>query len=306
MQPLSDPDRRAAGVARRQHGLVSFDQALAAGLTPDQVQVRLTGGAWELVVRGVHRIAGSPPTWQQRTHAAQLAVAAAGGVASHVSAGALHGLLRPSLLPHVTVPPSSSARCPIAKVHRAAIHGVDVTTIDGIRATSVSRFLVDMASVYDRRSLEEVLDDAVVEGKASPESILAALDRVGAHRRGRVLLRSVLSEWTAAIEPGSQAEMRLLRRLVEWGLPPPETQHPVALPDGELRIDLAWPDAMVALEYEGIRHHAVRRIGPDELRYQRLERVGWRVVPASKRDLLPGNRRLPDLLDRLFGATGAA
>ncbi len=295
---MSDPDVRAAGLARGQHGLITFDQALQVGLSPDQVQVRLARGAWERVVRGVYRIAGAPETWQQRAHAAQLAVVDAGGATSHVTSGALHGLLRPALLPHLTVPPTSSARCPIAKVHRALIEPIDLATVDGIRTTSVSRMVTDMASVFDRPGLEELVDDAILSGKAAPESILRALDRVGRHRRGRVLLRSVLEAWTEAIEPGSHAEMRLLRRMDEWGVPRPVTQFQIE----DARVDAAWPAARVALEYEGVRHHAVRRSAEDEVRYQVLERLGWRVVPATKRDLLPGERRLPDVLERLLGA----
>jgi hypothetical protein len=131
--------------------------------------------------------------------------------------------------------------------------------------------------------------------------VLASLDRAGRHRRGRVVLRSALEVWLDAISPGSPAEVRLLRRIAEWGFPPPITQFEVVLPSGRVaRIDAAWPDVHVALEYEGREFHGPRRIAPDEARYASLRRLGWTVVPADKHDLMPGERRLPDLLGPLF------
>ncbi|MGH9139480.1 MAG: hypothetical protein ACRD0G_20915 [Acidimicrobiales bacterium] len=201
----------------------------------------------------MYRIAGAPHTWKQRATAAQLAT---GGVVSHATAAALHGLLKPSPLPHVTVLLEASARCRIAKEHRAALNAMDCTTIEGIRTATVSRVLVDLASVLDRPAVEELVDVALCQRVASPESTLRSLERVGVHRPGRVLLRSVLEVWTEAIEPGSPAEVRLLRHCDEWGLVSPITQHEVWVGAEFVgRVDVGWPDQLVALEYEGRDHH---------------------------------------------------
>jgi hypothetical protein len=85
-------------------------------------------------------------------------------------------------------------------------------------------------------------------------------------------------------------------------------QYEIRGPDGELvaRVDGAWPDRLVALEYEGVRHHAARDAGRDEIRYARIEALGFTVVPADKRDLVAGSRRLPALLGRLLEGRPAA
>lgn len=305
MAELLDPDVRAAALASRQDGVLTLDDALGCGLTADQVRRRLQAGRWEQLVRGVYRLAGAPDTWRQRARAAQRAVAAAGGVASHTTAVALHGLAPPSPLPHVTVPRGRSVRCPIAKVHRHDLPAADLATVDGIRVTSVARALVDMAGVLGRPDLEALVDDAFCAGKGSPSAAMRSLERAGAHRPGRVLLRTVLEVWTTAIAPGSPAEVRLLRRLDEWGLPPPVTQHRIETPEGEFvgRVDLAWPGDLIALEYEGVRAHAVRRNEHDERRYARIRALGWRLTTADKHDVLPGNRRLADLLERWLTAS---
>jgi hypothetical protein len=302
-----DADARATALAARQHGLLTFDQALACGLSPKQVKGRVSTGRWRTVVRGVHAVAGTPDTWRQRALAAQLAVAGADGVLSHVTAAAAHSLLAPSPLPHVTVPPAASARCPIGKVHRSAVPLVDRATVDGLRVTSVSRTLVDLASVLDRARLEAVVDDALCRQSATAESTLGALDRAGTHRRGTVLLRSVLDVWTEAIRPGSPAEVRLLRLLADLGLPTPVTQHEVRTPDGRFvaRLDVAWPEHLAALEYDGRLFHGPRRIDHDERRRATLRALGWRIAVATKVDLQPGERRLAGVLVPWLGVAHA-
>lgn len=304
MATIRTPDARAAALAAAQDGLLTTADAERCGLTPDQRKGRTGSGRWQLVVPGVYRMPGSPDTWRQRVRAAQLAVRGAGGVASHVSAAALHALLPGSPLPHVTVPPGASARCRIAKVHRSPLPAADVCTVAGIRTTTVARTVVDLASVLDRPALERLVDDALCAGATSVDAVVDALARAGGHRPGRVQLRSVLAVWHDAIEPGSPAEVRLLRRLAEQGIEAPVTQFEIRLPDGTFvaRVDAAWPDRMVAVEYEGLRHHAARRFEADEARYARLRALGWRLTTADKTDLLPGATRLVELLRRWLDA----
>lgn len=308
MDARTGPDVAAAAFAARRDGVLTLDDALRCGLTAEQVRRRLESGRWEQLVRGVYRIAGSPDTWRQRTRAAHAAVRPAGGALTHVSAGALHGLRSPPALPQVSVPRGRSIRCPIAKVRQADMHRGDLMTVDGMRCSTPSRVLVELAAQLSRVELEQLVDDAVCSGKTSVESTLGALERVGRHRPGRVLLRSVLEVWSDAIRPESQGEARLLRRLVEWGLPAPVLQHRIDAADGTFvaRVDAAWPSRRVALEYEGVRHHAARRVDHDERRYERIRSLGWRLATADKHDLLPGNRRLADLLARWLATSNAA
>ena len=295
-------DVAAASLAARQDGVLTLDEAFQCGLTAEQVRRRVESGRWRRVAKGVYAVAGAPDTWRQRTRAAYLAVVRAGGVVSHVSSGALQDLRRPPALPQVSVPRGRSVRCPIAKVRAADLRIEDLATVDGIRCTNASRVVVELAGLLARAELETLVDDAICGGRASVESTLRALDRVGAHRQGRVVLRSVLEVWSGEIKPDSQAEARLLRRLDSWGLPAPALQHRVLTPDGRFvaRVDAAWVEQKVALEYEGVRHHAARRAEPAERRYPRLEALGWRVRTADKYDLLPGQRRLADELGALL------
>ena len=87
--------------------------------------------------------------------------------------------------------------------------------------------------------------------------------------------------------------------LDEWGYPGWESQVEVDAAEGELigRVDIGWRDERVGLEYLGRDFHGPRRLERDERRLDGLRAVGWRIGEVDKVDLLPGNRRVPDLLE---------
>jgi hypothetical protein len=297
MRSFRDADAAAAACASAQDAALSHAQARAAGLSDDQIHHRCRTGAWRRPVAGVYVIAGSPDTPQQRARIAYLACAPADGVLSHVTAAAAEGLCSYSLLPHVTVPPGSSPRCRGARVHRGTVPERDRAWRDGLRITSPSRTLVDLAAVLDRPSLEEIVDVAFCRRVASRESTLAAAARAGRRRHGVALLRDVVAVWSPTIEPGSVAEVRLLRLLADLGLTGLVSQYEVRDETGAFvaRLDLADPEHRQAFEYDGVKAHNPRRWDRDEPRYGRLRALGWRVEPVTKLDLLPGEPRLREI-----------
>lgn len=301
MTTYHGPDHAAARLAAKQHGLLSRTDALGVGLSDRQIRVRLSSRGWTSVLRGVYALPGSSPGWQRDVHAACLAT---GGVASYISAAALHRLLDASMVPHVTVPSSASARTPLARVHRSDLDHTEVTRLLGMAVTTLERTLVDVASVVDRPLLEGLVDDVLAAKRSTAADVVAALARVGRGRRGIDLLRSTLAVWEPHIRPGSPAEVRLLRLLVGWGFPTPETQVEVRDGSGRLvaRIDLGWPERRIGLEYDSVRWHNPRHWARDEPRYARLQALGWRVDSATKADLVPGERRLPDLVGTWLSA----
>src|SRR5215210_3203631 len=76
-------------IARRQHALITRDQALASGLSPHQVRQRIRSGEWCTVRPGVYAVNGAPPTWLQAVAAVCLAPQV---WTSHQTAGALWAL----------------------------------------------------------------------------------------------------------------------------------------------------------------------------------------------------------------------
>jgi hypothetical protein len=298
------PQERADRVAARQHGAIALAQALDCGLTAPQVRGRVASRRWTRPVRATFVVSGSPPTWRQSAMVACLA-GPPGTVASHLTAAALHGLCAPPLLPHVTVPITSSARLPVAKVHRSRLASVDVIRVDGIPCTTPGRCLVECAALIPAERLRDLVDDAIDRRLVSVDGIEAAIGRSGLApgRRGISTLRGLLEAWSGGIQPGSPAEVRMLRRVHEWGCPAPEVQFVVRDRQGRFvaRLDLAWPASRVALEYDGRRHHGPRSFDHDERRHAALVALGWRVRHVEKSDLLPGEVRLRQWLGQFVG-----
>jgi hypothetical protein len=259
------------------------------------------------LARNVYRIAGAPVTEAQRAYAAVL-VAGPDTVVCGLSALALLGITDAPTIPMLCAPPTGSGRTPGALVRRSPLNAADRTHVGPIPITTPARALLEAAPLVPDEVLEALVDDVVCEGLASPSAILGAIRRAatGRGRRGSPRVRAAVQPWISGVRPGSPGEVRLLRRLTTWGLPAPVRQHPVRLADGsDVLIDLAWPERLVGLEYDGARWHTPRRLAADERREAGLRALGWRILRADKRDLQPSSTRLRDELEPLLRLVAA-
>jgi hypothetical protein len=298
--PDATPLQRATAVAERQYGAISYRQARSAGLTEHQVRGLVARGSWDRPSRGLFTIAGSPSTPQRATMVAQLAATEAGGVVSHLSAAALHGLTGHPDRPHITVPAGGRSVSQLAHVHRSDVPPVDRAHRGPFTTTSVSRALVDCATLLDRPLLSDLVDEALCRKLATQASVQAAADRTGPGRRGTRLVRQVVEVWSPQLAPGSPAEVRALRLLTELGIGDLVAQFEVLDDDGTFvaRLDLAAPARRLGFEYDGARFHGPRQWARDEARYARLRALGWTVASLDKLDLVPGEPRLRQLVQR--------
>jgi hypothetical protein len=298
--------------ARRQHGLVTREQAASVGLSSSAISRRLTGGAWRRVAAGVFAVVTAPATWRQRLLAACLA-AGPGAAASHRSAGALFGLSGVSTgAVEITVPRGRSHRSTLAVLHQACdLPPGDITRIDGIPVTRPARTLVDLAAAVSPRVLEEAVDDALCRRLVGLERLdRRAQSLRGRGRAGSAALGNVLATWhDGGLLPQETAEARLFRRLVHAGLPPPERQHEVYAPGtGRFvgRLDLAWPDVRVGFELDGFRWHGSPCAhGRDVARHNGLKALSWTVFQATPTDLTGDSAHLADLIRPLLMADNA-
>jgi hypothetical protein len=284
-----DLDRAVAARATAQHGLVAARDVVALGGSPAAVRHRLATGRWRAAGPGVYRIAGTPVTWRSHLLAAVLA-GGPGAVASHRSAGALHGLdgCRPGV-PEVSVPRGRRYRPGGARVHESTdLHLADVRRVDGIPTTGPARTVLDLGAVLPGRRVHVALDCARRLGLTDWDRLLDTL--VTHARRGRPgvgALRAILDAHHGESElTGSGSERLLAALLVTGGLPRPALQHEVRHDGRTYRIDLAYPAERVALEYDGSQHMARAVWESDHPRQNGIVLTGWTVLRYTRRDYL--------------------
>jgi hypothetical protein len=167
------------------------------------------------------------------------------------------------------------------KVCQETLGPDDITTIDGLAITTAVRTSFDCA-----RWLRGV--ERVVVLDALARSGLAPVDDVRAYIRTKHRLRNLRRAESALdlADPLAESAMetRVRVSIVEAGLPVPVSQYNVFGPDGVFvaRLDLAYPELRLAIEYDGAFHWQQRRA--DDRRRSRLRELGWTVLVYSAED----------------------
>jgi predicted transcriptional regulator of viral defense system len=287
---LGEMNRHITRVLERQHGVVTDEQALAAGLTYEAIRHLLRTGRWERVASGLYRLVGSPPTWEQRVIIEVLAAGPA-AAASHRSAAALLGI--PGFdrrgRPELTTPRLRRHRAASAIVHRwRPFPSHHLTVIDGIVTTRVARTLVDLAGVVKPGRIERAVDNCLAAGTVTYRVLNATfLELAGRGRSGVAVMRAILAERCELyIPPESELEAEFYALLRDHGIELPVRQYNVG-DDREWigRADYAFGGRRRLIELDSRRHHSSlldRRA--DRERDARLRAAGWPPVERFTTD----------------------
>jgi very-short-patch-repair endonuclease len=275
---------RIAALAAQQHGLVTREQLLEAGLTRSVVQGRLEKRRLQAVQRGIYRV-GPIPLPTEREMAAALACGARAAV-SHANAGWLWELRpRPAAAAPVTVrvPEHTRIRRPGVRVYRTRCLGPDdVARVAGIPVTSPARTIIDLAAVLGDRDLERVLARAEAERLVAREHIVACLAR-NRWQPGAAALARLLGAPGAAAFTRSELEDRFRDEIRNFRLPPPRFNQRVAGHE----VDCYWPEACLVAELDGQAYHASWRSQErDRDRDADLAAAGITVIRVSWRQLV--------------------
>ena len=293
--------------ASRQFGAFTGAQARKAGLSQTQVDYRVRTKRWRRASRDVFVLAGTRNTWQQQAMVACLA-GPPGTVASHLTAAAVYRLAKEPTEPQVTIPRKANGeRIKGARVRRADLRSSDKAVKDRIPCTTATQTVIDCAEVLDEESLCDLVDSALCRKLMQPSRLISAAEAGWRGARGsrRVALGRLLEAlevWRSGMPPGSPPEVKLQRRLKEWGFPAAQRQVKVYGKDGRLlaRADLGIVEWKVLLEYDSDEHHGPRCWIADGERVDCVEEeTGWRMVSVDRFDLRPSNNNLRDRLERL-------
>ena len=209
------------------------------------------------------------------------------GTASHRSAASLLGLIDWLPEPEVTIAPMANYRGQ-GRIHRHEdLDPKDIELVHGIACTNAIRVLIDIGAV--RRDLVEPLFHSVLHRRlAEYDDIVARFYQVARKGRNGVgPLRAVLTEYDSAMAPGeSTLEVRLLEIIRQHGIKPPVRQHRVTVGGRHYRIDLAYPDEMLAIEGDGFGVHSERdRFETDRERQNALVNLRWRPLHFTWRQI---------------------
>lgn len=274
----SVPDVSIDAILRRQAGVISREQALAAGMTRAAVDHRLRTRRWRPLHPRVYLAGGHHPDDEVRVRAAVL-WAGDGAVLSGVAAAWWHGLAEhvPATI-GVTV---SRRRFPRARpgllVRRRDLRPEDRAELRGLPVTTLPLTALEAAVEWGAAG-GRLLDRALQGGVRFPAVYEAYCRNLGSHgsaTAGRLL-------GAAADRSASQAQRLLVAMLCRSG----STGWHRGFPAAGYRIDVAFPAARVAVEVDGWAWPMdVEATDADQRRRQRLARHGWTVLHYTWHDL---------------------
>jgi very-short-patch-repair endonuclease len=165
--------------------------------------------------------------------------------------------------------------------------------VDGVRATAPGTTALELAARLPLDDAVVLLDRFVALRLTTLTTLRAEAAELGGRGCRSARAACALADGLAA----SPQETRLRLLLHRSALPRPIAQHVVRHRGRFLaRLDFAWPEHRLALEYEGAWH--TTRIAADRRRIEGLQAAGWRVLFVTAADLhAPGA-----LLERITAA----
>lgn len=274
---------KVLGIMATQHGLITRPQAVAAGMTVEEIVALVRSGRWAVVRRGVYAEAASLASLstlgqKQRMldRAACLRITVP-FVRSHETAALELGmsvLLPARRMTHVTRPCVGTHNKHGVKHHLAPYRDEDVVEVNGFRVLSPVRTAIDIAREHGS-PYGEVAIDRVRWGGASIVEFENVLDRMTYwpdHRRALVCLQQS--------SDGSEAVPETLLRLLleEAGITPLQPQF--GMRDGRRE---AWADLRAGrhlFEFDGRQKYqrpdtSRRPLTPEDVLFDEKNREDW-------------------------------
>lgn len=285
---------------RRQGGMVTRGQVRKAGFSRHQVDRLLASGyLLRTPFRGVFAVGHYPEAPGSAEMAAILALGD-GAVLSHRSAGAFWSLCdRPQDRIEAIRPRCGATDLAGVKAYRIETLQPDEWLKSGaLPVTTVSRTLLDLATVCSEGELAAAFAAADRAGKINPK----AIGRVLGHgrRRGAQALRALFADYDPAQRPLRSEFERLVRARMEQ-------RHDFEMPETNVivngrEVDMLWRRKRLMVELDGYRHHSGdKRFTADRSRDLTMSALGYRVVRIS----WPMFHADPDgVLDRLAATLG--
>jgi very-short-patch-repair endonuclease len=249
-------------------------------------KTQLTSTAWRRLFRDVYADAALPDTHETAIAGAALIVPPTAVFAGR-SAAYLLGAesLAEAATPVEVIVPEADRFGPVTglRIRRTAVPDHDVRTVRRLSCTVPVRTALDLARFEGLSDSVPALDVLLARGLVLPDHLTeAAASLVTGRGTDRARRAVALADGRAESPPESR--LRLLLRLA--GLTP-VPQYVVRDADGRFvaRVDLAFPEHRVAIEYDGAWHGQPGQLARDRRRLNALVAAGWTVLHVTAADM---------------------
>lgn len=305
-------DQRAlTGLAARQHGVITHQQALECGMTNRVAYYRARGeGPWRALLPGVYLTHTGRPDDEAREIAALL-YAGPSGVLTGVAALRRHGLstvqhgtdaLGQFGLVDVLVPLANRrADAGFVRLHRTGRLPRGFCVASEARFAFVPRAVADaVRPMADLADVRAVVAEAVQRGRCS----IAQLAEELAHgpKRDSALLREALAEVAEGVRSAAEADLRAL--IAKARLPTPMF-NPRLIVNGEFlaKPDCWWPESGVAGEADSQAwHFSPREWEQTMARHARMSAHGIIVLHFPPRQIRYQRDHVAGMIRRALAA----
>ena len=242
---------RVARIAARQHGRITREQLINAGVDRNRVTRWVADGRLRREHTGVY-VLGHPSREAKGVYMSAVLAAGRDVALSHRPVGYLRRVFRGGTppRPEVTTSAASGRKRPGIRIHRSALHRLDVETIEGIPVTTLPRMLLDLAPRLSPEQLARACHEAWIRHGTSPPMVEACIARNPGKPGAAKLLRAMLADVTLSVL--EDAFVALLER---YNLPAARTNIDVR---GD-KVDCHWPQLGVTIELLSYRFHASRQ-----------------------------------------------
>jgi very-short-patch-repair endonuclease len=283
-------DRVVGDLADRQHGVVSREQLLGAGVGRGAIARGVESGRLRPVFRGVYAV-GHAALRREGCWIAALLACGSAAVLSHRTAAMIWGLLAGPPIPIDVITATGKGRKHAGiTTHRTHLDPLDALVIDDLRVTTPSRTIVDLAATLSGRALRDVVERAQDLRRFDPEDLKVTLIRAG-RRRGARRLEDLLTLMAPDEDHARSHLERLfltLTRNAKLARPAPNREI------GGRTRDFVWFEHRLVVETDGYRYHSSRTARRrDNRRDRRLTALGWRPVRSLTRRSRSSPPRLP-------------
>jgi putative AbiEi antitoxin of type IV toxin-antitoxin system/transcriptional regulator with AbiEi antitoxin domain of type IV toxin-antitoxin system/uncharacterized protein DUF559 len=276
-----------AKLSARQHGVVSRGQLRHIGMSDAAIQRAVRAKRLFRVFRGVYAL-GRPGVDERGRMRAAVLACGEGAVVSHLTAGALLGLLDRAPVAIDVIAPKGRGR----KIDGIRCHDVrrptrgETGSVDGIPCTSPARTLVDLAGTVSQHRLRSAFERAAAKGILDVAAIETAATR---SRRGVGELRALIEEWQRAAPVASEGRLKspleamVLPLLARRGVPPPRPNAIVQLAEGQIEVDFLWVEQRFVVEADSRDFHGTAvAFERDRWRDRELMRVGYSTLRVTR------------------------